>query len=125
MSNSADPALLLQTWWPGNLREFHTKRLSGLTWASVDILIDTMQPGSFHVSHSQHSGDAMTYSDFLFFSFATLTTLGYGDITPITTQARSFAIVEAVYGVLYSAILIARLVGLYRPCYRGLGDRQR
>lgn len=28
MSNSADPALLLQTWWPGNLREFHTKRLS-------------------------------------------------------------------------------------------------
>ena len=57
----------------------------------------------------------MTYSDFLFFSFATLTTLGYGDITPITTQARSFAIVEAVYGVLYSAILIARLVGVYRP----------
>jgi uncharacterized membrane protein len=57
----------------------------------------------------------MTYSDFLFFSFATLTTVGYGDITPVTTQARSFAIVEAVYGVLYSAILIARVVGLYRP----------
>jgi hypothetical protein len=89
--------------------------LSGLTWASVYILVDTMQPGSFHVSHSQDTGATMTYSDFLFFSFATLTTLGYGDITPVTTQARSFAIVEALYGVLYSAILIARLVGLYRP----------
>ena len=89
--------------------------LSGLTWASVYILIETIQPGSFHVSHAQNSGDTMTYSDFLFFSFATLTTLGYGDITPITPQARSFAIVEAVYGVLYSAILIARLVGIYRP----------
>jgi voltage-gated potassium channel len=89
--------------------------LSGLTWASLYILIDTIQPGSFHVSHSQNSGDAMTYSDFLFFSFATLTTVGYGDITPVTTHARSFAIVEAVYGVLYSAILIARVVGLYRP----------
>jgi Ion channel len=89
--------------------------LSGLTWASLYILIETIHSGSFHVSHSQNSSDMMTYSDFLFFSFATLTTLGYGDITPVTTQARSFAIVEAVYGVLYSAMLIARLVGLYRP----------
>jgi voltage-gated potassium channel len=89
--------------------------LSGLTWASFYILIETMYPGSFHVSHRQQAGDVMTYSDFLFFSFATITTLGYGDITPVTTQARSFAIVEAVYGVLYSAMLIARLVGLYRP----------
>ena len=67
----------------------------------------------------------MTYSDFLFFSFATLTTLGYGDITPITTQARSFAIVEAVYGVLYSTILIARWSDSIASCHRDLSDWQR
>jgi len=89
--------------------------LSGVTWASLYILIEMIQPGSFHASHSQDSGGALTYSDFLFFSFTTLTTLGYGDIIPVTTHARSYAMVEAVYGVLYNAILIARLVGLYRP----------
>jgi hypothetical protein len=51
----------------------------------------------------------------MFFSFVTLTTLGYGDITPVTSAARSLAVIEAVFGVLYNAILIARLVGLYRP----------
>jgi len=55
------------------------------------------------------------WSDLLFFSFVTLTTLGYGDITPVTSAARSLAVIEAVFSVLYNAILIARLVGLYRP----------
>ncbi|MCZ6631886.1 MAG: ion channel [bacterium] len=47
------------------------------------------------------------------YSYATLTTLGYGDITPTTLWAGSFAGLEAIVGVLYIAILMARLVGLY------------
>ncbi|MBC8233821.1 hypothetical protein H8E77_30095 [bacterium] len=43
----------------------------------------------------------------------TLTTLGYGDVIPVTSYARSFAILEAIIGVIYLAIIISRLVGLY------------
>ena len=54
-------------------------------------------------------------SDLIFFSFITLITLGYGDRTPVTSQARSLLMVEAVSGTLYLAVMIARLVGLYKP----------
>ena len=51
--------------------------------------------------------------DIMYFSYTTLTTLGYGDITPVSPLAKSFSILQAVVGVLFSAILVARLVGLY------------
>ena len=85
--------------------------LSGVMWASLYGLVELLQPHAFQAS----SGQGVTRSDLLFFSFVTLTTLGYGDITPVTSPARSLAVVEAVFGVLYNALLIARLVGLYRP----------
>jgi len=50
----------------------------------------------------------------LFFSFMTLTSIGYGDITPVTDQAQSLAIIEGVLGVLYVAVLIARIVNAYQ-----------
>lgn len=56
---------------------------------------------------------APTLADFLYYSFVTLTTLGFGDITPVTARARSLAVLEAVTGVLFVALLIARLVGMY------------
>ena len=43
----------------------------------------------------------------------TLTTIGYGDVTPVTFQAQSLALIEGVIGVLYVAVLIARIVGIY------------
>jgi hypothetical protein len=89
--------------------------LSGLTWTSLYLLVETAQPGSFYVSSAQNLDHMINWSDLMFFSFVTLTTLGYGDITPVTSAARSLAVIEAVFGVLYNAILIARLVGLYRP----------
>lgn len=89
--------------------------LSGVTWTSLYLLVETAQPGSFYISSAQNLDHMINWSDLLFFSFTTLTTLGYGDITPVTSAARSLAAIEAVFGVLYNAILIARLVGLYRP----------
>ena len=50
---------------------------------------------------------------FIYFSFVTLTTLGYGDITPNTPGVATMAYLEALIGQLYLAIMIARLVGLY------------
>ena len=55
----------------------------------------------------------MDWFDCMYYSYMTLTTLGYGDIVPMTAHARSVSILEAVSGVLYVAVLIARPVGLY------------
>lgn len=60
------------------------------------------------------AGDAAAgFHDYLYFSFVTLTTLGYGDITPVSAFAKSLTIVIAISGQLYLTILIAMLVGKY------------
>lgn len=89
--------------------------LIGHTWTTLYVLLEAVHPGSFYVGAAQNPDQVMTISDLAYFSIVTLTTLGYGDITPVTSAARSFATLEALFGVLYNAILIARLVGLYRP----------
>jgi uncharacterized membrane protein len=53
------------------------------------------------------------FNDYLYFSFVTLSTLGYGDVTPVSHLARSMAILIAVTGQLYMTILIAMLVGKF------------
>ena len=58
-------------------------------------------------------GEFFPWQNFVYFSYTTLTTLGYGDIQPVTMWARSFATLEAIIGVLYTTVIIARLVGLY------------
>jgi voltage-gated potassium channel Kch len=67
-------------------------------------------PSSFY--YSVDPSLVFNFSDFVYFSFVTLATLGYGDIVPITDQARSFAILEAITGSLYLAVLIAKIVSL-------------
>ena len=85
--------------------------LLGVTWALMYLVVNLAITESFaDVAPSLDSG----WSDFLYFSFATLTTLGYGDITPDLPFIKVWAVMEAVVGVLYIAILVARLVSLYR-----------
>ena len=88
--------------------------MMGIAWSFLFMLVETIQPGSFFIRPEQNIDGILDQADFIYYSFATLTTLGYGDITPATSQARSLAILEAVTGTLYIAVLIARLVGLYR-----------
>ena len=93
--------------------------LAGVAWAYGYDLIETVVPGSFQFGEGQLPdgfsplAQAESWRRFFFFSFVTLTTLGYGDITPVTQQARAIAISEAVAGPLFLAIFIARLVGLH------------
>lgn len=62
----------------------------------------------------KHAGEALTsQADFIYFSFVTMSTLGYGDITPSGSLARSLAIFFSVTGQLYLAMIIAMLVGKY------------
>jgi Ion channel len=83
----------------------------GLIFFIVYRLLSTLVPNAFHglpESGSEYgSGAALLY-----FSFTTLTTAGYGDITPIYPLARNFANLEAVIGQLFPATLLARLVSL-------------
>jgi len=85
--------------------------LIGTTWTLSYIVLDILNPDAFKlISMTAEKG----WTEFLYFSFATLTTLGYCDISPSAAFVRIWAVMEAVTGVLYLAILVARLVSLYR-----------
>lgn len=83
-------------------------------WAIVYALLESLDPESFNLGQKQQAGNAVLFP-LLYFSFTTLTTVGYGDITPATDQARSLVMVEQVTGIFFVAVLIARLAGLYPP----------
>jgi hypothetical protein len=90
--------------------------LLGIIWAQAYSLMMTIDPDSFILSNAPtvtKTGLGSSAFDAYYFSFVTLTTLGYGDITPVHPVVRAFATLEAVIGPLYLAILIARLVGLH------------
>jgi hypothetical protein len=77
----------------------------GLIWALFYSIIEFFDPGSFRYSGSPTL--LLSDSDLIYYSFVTITTLGYGDIVPATIHAKSFVIVEIITGVLYLAILIS------------------
>ena len=80
----------------------------GLFMANLYMLVELINPGSFSISHEIILKDPSVLK---YFSFVTLTTLGYGDISPISSQTRSLSVLEAFIGQIYLAVLIARLVG--------------
>jgi voltage-gated potassium channel len=85
----------------------------GLAWTMAYWLVDQLTPGgafSFNTNAGPRSMNGFTG---FYFSFITLSTVGYGDITPVSRIARWLAAMEAMTGLLYVAILIARLVALY------------
>jgi voltage-gated potassium channel len=87
--------------------------LLGLTWNILYVFLVYFDPSSFEGLPENALVDQDVYWDMTYFSFVTLTTLGYGDITPAGTMARVLAYSEAVVGQLYLAILIGALVGSY------------
>ncbi len=92
--------------------------LIGVIWALANTVLELVSPGAFHFTHQVDMPSNAAYAhpayfmQFIYYSFVTLSTLGYGDITPLSNAARMFSSVEAVIGQLYVAVLIARLVGL-------------
>ncbi len=86
--------------------------LLGMLWFSLYNLLEAIHPGSFALQSTPLS--SLPRGTLIYLSLATLTTLGYGDIVPVTPIARMVAALEAVAGVLYIAITVARLVAGYR-----------
>ena len=86
--------------------------LLGLFYFAIFNFIETVQPGSFRETGLLAS-DGISQHALLYLSLVTLTTLGYGDVLPISHPARMLAALEAITGVLYIAITVARLVAAY------------
>jgi Ion channel len=92
----------------------------GLLWATAYWLVDQMTPGGAFSFNTNAGPRSMKGFTGFYFSFITLSTVGYGDITPVSRTARWLAAMEAMTGLLYVAVLIARLVSLYsRPKSHG------
>jgi hypothetical protein len=87
----------------------------GFTFASVYELLDTFQPLAFFLDPRTNLHAAPSRFDFIYYSFGTMTSLGAAGVIAVTAQARSVTVLEALLGVLYLAVLIARLMSAYRP----------
>ncbi len=92
----------------------------GLIWANLFTLMAFLQTNAFsgagvqaEILREQASWFSADNADLIYFSFTTLSTLGYGDIVPASHATRSLAALEAILGQLYLTVLVARLVGLH------------
>jgi len=88
-----------------------TYLLMGLTWAHGYMLIDLLSVDAFLSPASQ--AYEHRFLDFIYYSFVTLTTLGYGDVIPLSNVAKTFSWLEAVVGQIYLTVLIAQLISQY------------
>ena len=79
--------------------------LIGIGWAGIYTIVESISPGSF--SGASASGDL------LYFSFVSLTTVGYGDVLPLSVLGKRLAVFEAAMGSIYMAVIVAMIVGRY------------
>ena len=88
----------------------------GAVWANIYAIVEMVTPGSIAyvlpVPHDQKNTEIARSFHMLYFSFVTLSTVGYGDMVPTTTVARMFAVTEAISGQIYLLVMVSRLVGL-------------
>jgi voltage-gated potassium channel len=87
--------------------------LIGVIWAYIYFVMALLIPESFSISTDIGGTYSVLLRELLYYSYVTLTTLGYGDIAPETPIARSWAAMEAIVGQLYLTVVVARLMGLY------------
>jgi hypothetical protein len=85
--------------------------LIGVIVAIFFQLLQDADPGTVVTNIDAASNE--TFARFLYFSFITLTSVGYGDFSPISPAARALAMASGIFGQLYIAILIGKLVGIY------------
>ncbi|HYB49943.1 MAG TPA: ion channel [Burkholderiaceae bacterium] len=103
--------------------------IAGAAWSSLYALVQTLEPDAFALP-AAFANQALDWSGrtavFNYFSIVTLTTVGYGDITPLHAPAPALVMLEAVFGQFYIAVVVAQLVGarLSNPVPQQNGDSQ-
>jgi hypothetical protein len=98
--------------------------LLGLMWMFAYLLVARAVPDAFAFTAGPAAGQSLHLHNAFYFSFITLSTVGYGDIIPVSNVARMLAAMEAITGTLYVAVLISRLVALYSSERLQLGARK-
>jgi len=88
--------------------------LVGFAFASLYGMVAAIQPKAFYLDLQTNLHAIPNRFDFIYYSFATMVSLGAVGITAVSAPARSLSVIEAIIGVLYLAVLIARLMGAYR-----------
>ena len=87
--------------------------LLGVLWMSAYMLVSGLNPAAFAFNVGAASAHSLSQFEAYYFSYITLSTVGYGDISPLSPGARTLAMTEAMTGTLYLALLISRLVAVY------------
>jgi hypothetical protein len=95
--------------------------LLAFAFSYVYAFIEFVAPGAFAINSSNNPDNVTTWWELLYFSFTCLTSVGFGEITPVSDYARSVVMVEQMLGVLYLAILISRLLSISRRARLGKG----
>jgi len=98
--------------------------LLGLMWMFAYLLVAWAVPDAFVFTAGPAAGQSLHLRNAFYFSFITLSTVGYGDIIPVSNVARMLAAMEAITGTLYMAVLISRLVALYSSEQLQLGAQK-
>jgi uncharacterized membrane protein len=83
--------------------------MAGLAFAVVYGVLANVRPDAFLTS----TAAAASFPDLVYFSFVTLLTIGFGDVTPVTPVARAVVLVEGLFGVVFTTIVMASLVAAY------------
>jgi hypothetical protein len=91
--------------------------LIGFSFARIYEMVTAVQPSAFYLDPLTNLHKVPDRFDFVYFSFGSMTCLGTAGITPVSNQARSLCIIEAILGILYLAVLISRLMAAYRLRY--------
>ena len=115
-SKTVTPRLILES--------IITYLLIGLIFAMVISLLDHYDPGAFSHTPNPQEPALSHLNDFIYFTFVTLSTTGYGDIIPLKPIARSLTILIAITGQMYLAIIISMLVGKYAATRRSQQDEE-
>ncbi len=85
----------------------------GILWVPAYVLTARLTPGAFAFAAGPQNGSVMEGFNAFYFSFITLCTVGYGDVTPVSNVARMLVVMETISGIFYMAVLVSRLVAVY------------
>lgn len=91
-----------------------TYALLSLLWASAYAIVVHFDPAAIFINSTNNLNNRTDFSDLVYFSLTTLTSTGYGEITPVSPTARALSMLQQWFGVLFVAMLIARLTSLYK-----------
>ena len=87
--------------------------LLGIMWASIYGFLEYITPGAVFQGSGAGANTKLSTNELIYYSYSTLATIGYGDITSVTPVGRILSVLEGVFGQLYIAFLVARLISIY------------